>query len=170
MKVKHLLKQLTEKNILMLRYSIIFFVLFFASCGSRKVDVQKTDITVKVDSVSSVKKEELAFTQNNVSINTNIDEIEITPIDPDKPIFIGEKKFFNAKIKSKKTKKESVDTTKKYNAVKKSEEVVLKKEKEEEIFDRTVDKKESLLPFLWWILILIAIVFLGKKALKKYLL
>jgi hypothetical protein len=158
------------KHTLTLKYSFIFFVLLFASCGARKVDVQKTETVVKVDSVSTLKKEETTITQNNISINTDIDEIEIIPIDPDKPIFIGEKKFFNAKIKSRKTKKQVVDTTKKENTAKKTKEVALKKKENEEEFKKKVDKKESFLPFLWWILILIAVVFLGKKALKKYLL
>jgi hypothetical protein len=159
-----------EKHTLMLRYSLIFLFAVLVSCGSRKVNMQKTDTVIKVEGKSEIKKDEVITTQNNISINTNIDEVEITPIDPEKPIIIGDKKYFNAKIKTKKTKSSVVDTTKKDEVKKEIQKVESKEVKEQRAKVKEVDRKESFLPYLWWILILIVIVFFTRKALKKYLL
>lgn len=142
----------------MLKYSFIFLFVLLASCGARKVDVQKTDTIVKVDSTSTIKKEEVVVTQNNISINTDTDEMEITPIDSTKPVIIGEKKYFNAKIRYKKTKFALVDTTKKQEIRKESQEVKLVKDKKEKVFKKNIDKKESLIVFWWWLLIILLVV------------
>ena len=156
----------------MLRYSFIFLFVLLASCGARKVDVQKTDTVVKVDSTSTIKKEEVVVTQNNISINTDTDEVEITPIDSTKPIIIGDKKYFNAKIKTKKTKSSVVDTTKKEEVKKESQEVKLIEDKKEEGFKRKVDKKESYVVFWGWLLIILLVLlfFYALRKLNKTLL
>ena len=160
-----------EKHTLMLRYSFIFLFILLASCGARKVDVQKTDTVVKVDSTSTIKKEEVIVTQNNVIVNTDTDEMEITPIDSTKPVIIGEKKYFNAKIRYKKTKVAVVDTTKKQEIKKESQEVKLVKDKREKVFNKNVDKKESLTVFLGWLLIilLVALFFYARRRLINLL-
>lgn len=154
----------------MFKYSFIFLLLM--SCGARKVDVQKTDIIVKVDSTSVIKKEESTSTQNNISINTDIDECEITPIDSAKPVIIGDKKYFNAKIRYKKTKVALVDTTKKEEVKKESQEVRVVKDKKEKSFKKNVDKKESHSVYWWWLLIILlfAAYFYFRKKLNQMLL
>lgn len=156
----------------MLKYSFIFLFLLLASCGARKVDVQKANTEVKVDSTSIFKKEEVATTQNHIIINTETDEIEITPIDFTKPVIVGEKKYFNAKIKYKKTKVAVVDTTKKEQVSKKSQEVKLVKNKKEKIFKKNTDKKESYAVFLWGVLIILLVLlfFYAYKKLNRRLL
>jgi hypothetical protein len=155
----------------MLRYSFIFLFLILVSCGSKKVAVQKIDTIVKVDSTSTIKKEEVVVSQNNISINTDTDEIEITPIDSTKPVVIGENKYFNAKIRYKKTKVALVDTTKKQEVKKESQEVKVVKDKKEKVFKKNIDKKESLTVFWWWLLIvlLVALFFLCKKKAYKFI-
>jgi hypothetical protein len=161
-----------EKHILMLRYSFIFLFVLLASCGARKVDVQKTDSVVKVDSTSTIKKEEVVVTQNNISINTDTDEMEITPIDSTKPVVIGEKKYFNAKIRYKKTKVAVVDATKKQEVKKESQEVKVVKDKKEKVFKKHIDKKESHTVFWWWLLIILLVLlfFYTYRKLNKILL
>lgn len=156
----------------MLKYSFIFLFLLLASCGARKVDVQKTDTIVKVDSTSTIKKEEVVVTQNNISINTDTDEMEITPIDSTKPVVIGEKKYFNAKIRYKKTKSLLVDTTKKSEVKKEAQEVKVVKNKKEKVFKKNIDKKESLTVFWWWLLIILLaiLIFYTYRKLNKTLL
>lgn len=154
----------------MLRYSFIFLFAILLSCGSRKVDVEKTDTVLEVESKSEMVKNETIDIQNNLSINTNIDEIEITPINPDKPIIIGAKEYFNAKIKTKKTKYSVVDTAKISEVKKETKKVESKKNKEEKVKVKNIEKKESFSSYLWWILIVIAIVFFSKKVIKRYLL
>lgn len=155
----------------MLRYSFIFLFVLLASCGARKVDVQKTDTVVKVDSTSVIKKDEVVVTQNNVSINTDIDECEITPIDSTKPVIIGDKKYFNAKIKYKKTKTTSVDTTKKQEVRKEVQEVKLNKDKKEKIFNKKIDKPKAVSSFWGWLLVILLVVlfFYSYKRLQNLL-
>lgn len=141
----------------MLRYSLIFFIFIFTSCGARKVVIDKTDTVVKIDSVSLIKKEETTTTQTNIIVNTDIDEIEITPIDSAKPVIIGDKKYFNAKIRYKKTKVVLVDTSKKEETKKETQDVKVVKSKKEKVFNKKVDRKESFAVFWWWILILLLI-------------
>jgi hypothetical protein len=155
----------------MLKYSFIFLFALLASCGARKVDVQKTDTVVKIDSTSTIKKDEVVVTQNNISINTDTDEMEITPIDSTKPVVIGEKKYFNAKIRYKKTKVKLIDTTKKSEVKKEVQEVKVIKNKKEKVFKKDVDKKESLTVFWWWLLIILLVIlfFYARNRLLKIL-
>lgn len=125
-----------EKPTLMLKYSFIFLFLLLSSCGARKVDVQKTDTVVKIDSTSTIKKEEVVLTQNNVSINTDTDEMEICPVSDTIPMVVNGVTYKNAKIKYKKTKISVVDTTKKQEVRKESQEVKVIKDKKEKVFKR----------------------------------
>lgn len=155
----------------MLRYSILFLFVFLASCGSRKVTVEKTDTVVKVDSTSTIKKDEVVVTQNNIVVNTDTDEMEITPIDSTKPVIIGEKKYFNAKIRYKKTKASIVDTTKKEEVKKEVQEVKVVKDKKEKVFKKNIDKKESRSVYWWWLLIILLalLFFYARKRLQDLL-
>lgn len=155
----------------MLRYSILFLFVFLASCGSRKVTVEKTDTVVKVDSTSAIKKDEVVVTQNNIVVNTDTDEMEITPIDSTKPVIIGEKKYFNAKIRYKKTKASVVDTTKKEEVKKEVQEVKVVKDKKEKVFKKHIDKKESRSVYWWWLLIILLalLFFYARKRLQNLL-
>lgn len=155
----------------MLRYSILFLFVFLASCGSRKVTVEKTDTVVKVDSTSTIKKDEVVVTQNNIVVNTDTDEMEITPIDSTKPVIIGEKKYFNAKIRYKKTKASVVDTTKKEEVKKEVQEVKVVKDKKEKVFKKNIDKKESRSVYWWWLLIILLalLFFYARKRLQNLL-
>jgi len=161
-----------EKPTLMLKYSFIFLFLLLASCGARKVDVQKTDTVVKIDSTSTIKKEEVVLTQNNVSINTDTDEMEICPVSDTIPMVVNGVTYKNAKIKYKKTKISVVDTTKKQEVRKESQEVKVIKDKKEKVFKKNIDKKESFTVFWWWLLILllVALFFYTYRKLNKTLL
>lgn len=155
----------------MLRYKGIFLFILLSSCGARKVDVQKTDTVVKIDSTSTIKKEEVVLTQNNVSINTDTDEMEICPISDTIPMVVNGIAYKNAKIKYKKTKIAIVDTTKKQEVRKESQEVKVIKDKKEKVFKKNIDKKESLTVFWWWLLILllVALFFYTYRKLNKTL-
>jgi len=147
----------------MLKYSLILLLIFFSSCGSRKVVSEKTNYEVKKDSISIVKKKEVIITENNISINTDIDEIEITPIDVEKPIVINDKKYYNAKIKAKKTKIKLLDNTNKKEIKKDSSEIKVITNKKEIKEVRKVDRKQNYLSFLWWILLIAVIIYLYRR-------
>jgi len=149
----------------------ILLAILFIGCGSRKAAVVKNDTVVKIDSISTIKKEEVVVTQNNVFVNTDTDEMEITPIDSTKPFIVGEKKYYNAKIRYKKTKVVLVDTTKVLESKKESQEVKLIKNKKENVFKKDVDKKESRTVYWWLLLVIILAIlfFYAKNKLNKML-
>jgi hypothetical protein len=89
---------------------LLSFSLF--SCASRKVAVNKTQIEKKIDSVAVEKKDSVSVKQNAISIKENIDEVEIVPIDSTQPIIIGDKKYYNAILRIKKTRRQVLDTSK----------------------------------------------------------
>lgn len=142
----------------MLRYKVIFLFILLSSCGARKVDVQKTDTVVKIDSTSTIKKEEAIVTQNNVVFNTATDEFEICPLSDSLPMVVNGITYKGAKIRYKKSKTTLVDTTKKEEIRKESQDVKVVKEKQEKVFKKNVDRKESIAIVWWWLLIILLVV------------
>lgn len=147
----------------MFRYSLIFLFVLLASCGARKVDVQKVDIVTKVDSTSVVKKEEAIVTQNNVTVNTDIDEVEICPLSDSIPMVVNGVTYKNAKLKYKKTKVALVDTTKKEEVKKESKEVKVVATKRERTLEKKIDKKANNWWWIWILLLAILVYYAYKK-------
>ena len=130
---------------------LLSFSLF--SCASRKVAVNKTQIETKIDSVAVEKKDSVSVKQNAISIKENIDEVEIVPIDSTQPIIIGDKKYYNAILRIKKTRRQVLDTSK--VTVSKSYEKVVSVNKniKAKVFDKKVEKKANYWVLLWLLLI-----------------
>lgn len=137
--------------------TLIFLSLILFSCSAKKVAISKSVVETRTDSVVVEKKDSIAFKQNAISIKEYIDEIEIVPIDTTKPIVIGGKEYFNAAVKIKKTKFEIVDSTKIAVAVSDYKQTELSKEEDKETYDKSVDKKPSLMNMAWLLLIPIVI-------------
>ena len=158
--------------ILMLRYSVLFLFILLSSCGARKVAVNKTDTVIKLDSTSTINKETISTQDNRINIVTDIDELEIIPIDTTKHIEIDGKKYKNVKLRYKKIKKVLSDTTKIKVSEKASVEVKLKKDTNSKTFKKDIDKKESFTVFWWWLLIILLVIlfFYTYKRLNKTLL
>ena len=137
-----------------------------SSCAARKVKVDKVDSVVKTDSVV-VTKQELVVTQdNNVSVVTDTDELEISPVSDTIPMVVNGITYKNVKLRYKKTKKVLVDETK----IKVSEKVLIKanvkKAVEIKTFKKDIDKKANYTIYFWWLLILLLIA-LGIYAYKR---
>jgi hypothetical protein len=143
---------------------LLSFSLF--SCASRKVAVNKTQIEKKIDSVAVEKKDSVSVKQNAISIKENIDEVEIVPIDSTQPIIIGDKKYYNAILRIKKTRRQVLDTSK--VTVSKSYEKVVSVNKniKAKVFDKKVEKKANYWVLLWLLLIPITWFVLRRFALK----
>ena len=143
---------------------LLSFSLF--SCASRKVAVNKTQIETKIDSVAVEKKDSVSVKQNAISIKENIDEVEIVPIDSTQPIIIGDKKYYNAILRIKKTRRQVLDTSK--VTVSKSYEKVVSVNKniKAKVFDKKVEKKANYWVLLWLLLIPITWFVLRRFALK----
>jgi len=120
---------------------LILLSLLLISCGARKVNVDKAEVISKTDSTSVTKKEEVTTQDNHINITEDIDELEVTPIDTSKCIEVDGKKYHNAKLRYKKTKKVLVDTTKIKVSKKASNEVILKKILPLKLSKKTLIKK-----------------------------
>lgn len=145
---------------------LILVVLILSSCAARKVNIDKVDSTVETNTTSKTNQEIIYTKDNHISITTNIDELEIVPIDTSKCIEVDGKKYHNAKLRYKKTKEVLVDTTK----IKVSEKVLIKANAKKDIsvkeIKKEIDKKANYSIYLWWLLILLLIA-LGFYAYKK---
>lgn len=130
---------------------LLSFLLF--SCASRKVAVTKTQVETHIDSTAVEKKDSVSVNQNAISIKEDIDEIEIVPIDTTKPIIIGDKKYYNATVRLKKTRRHVVDTSKSMVSKSIENKVSVKKDIKSEVFEKKVDKKANYLFYLWLLLI-----------------
>lgn len=139
---------------------LIFSVLLIASCGARKVSIVKEDTKITIDSVAVVKIDGTYTKDNNISINTTTEEVEICPIVDSLPITVNGVQYKNVRIKTKKTNRVVIDTTK-IKAVKNvlkttSKAISIDKSNDQKL----IDKKESIATntFLWLILLFIFIV------------
>ena len=138
--------------------TLICLSLLVFSCSTKKVAISKSVVDTHTDSVVVQKKDSVVFQQNAISIKEDINEIEIVPIDSTKPVVIEGREYFNATVKIKKNKREVVDTTKTSVAVidyKQSE--VTKKETKQD-YEKSVDKKPSILNMAWLLLIPVVII------------
>lgn len=141
-----------------MKYILILLSTMFFACGARKVNKQekveeKTAIEVveQKDSIVEVVKTDIKY-----DVETH--DIEITAIDSTKEFLVEGKKYFNARVKIKKKKDNTIyseDNKVSKTSLKQSRAVVkeLKKDKV-----KIVDKKAS---YAWisWLLILLLILY-----------
>jgi hypothetical protein len=130
---------------------LLSFLLF--SCAARKIAVTKTQVETKIDSTAVEKKDSVSVQQNAISIKEDIDEVEIVPIDTAKPIIIGDKKYYNATVRLKKTRRHVVDSSKATTSQSSENTISVKKDVKEKVFDKKVDKKANYLFYFWLLLI-----------------
>ena len=136
---------------------LILIVLLLSSCAARKVNVDKVDSVVKTDSTAIIKQEVVTTQDNHVSVTTNTDELEVSPISDTIPMVVNGITYKNAKLRYKKTKKVLVDTTKIKVAEKTSIKVEVKKNTNVKSFKKDIDKKANYTIYFWWLLILLLI-------------
>ena len=135
------------------QFTLIISILLLVSCASRKVDVAKVEVLNKVDSSVVVKVDGTYVKDNNVVIIESADEIEYVAKDTSKPMEIEGKLFKNVVIKSKKSKKTTIDKTKENKQVSSVKKLNVKKEAAKKIFKKKTDKKANYFVYLWLLLI-----------------
>lgn len=153
------------KNLILILASTLLI-----ACGARKVNKEDkieekaiVEVVTQKDSASEVAKTEIKF-----DIDTH--EIEIIPIDSTKEFVVEGKKYFNARIKIKKKKDNTVyskDSIVSKTSQKQSK-TVTKETKKEKV--KTVDKKEAKTFWFWlsfWIILLLLIIWLYQKFKSK---
>ena len=137
--------------------TLVLVIPLLFSCAARKVAVSKTQTQTYTDSVAVEKKDSVSVQQNAIVVVDSTEEIEVTPIDTAKPIVIGETKYFNAKVKVRKIRKRTTDSSTIVVAKSTQNKVVVKKEVKQKTLDKKVDKKANYLFYLWLLLIPIAL-------------
>jgi hypothetical protein len=140
--------------------------MFIVSCGARKVnkvekveEKTKTEVIEQKDSVVEVVKTDIKY-------NVETDEIEITAIDSTKEFVVEGKKYFNARIKIKKKKDNTIylkDNKVSKTSLKQSKTVV-KELKKDNV--KIVDKKASYAWILWLLILLLILYMLWKNKSK----
>jgi hypothetical protein len=149
----------------MLKYIILIFaILFFSFCSSKKVSVSESILKTKTDSVSNLREEKKIVQEYKINIKEDLQEIQLVPIDTTKPMVIGGKEYLNTTIRIKKTKREIIDTTKVIVSSLLQKKVEVKKEEKQKSFVKAVDKKPSY--FILWVLLILLAVF----GIKRYIL
>jgi len=138
--------------------TLICLSLLVFSCSTKKVAISKSVVDTHTDSVVVQKKDSVVFQQNAISIKEDINEIEIVPIDSTKPVVIEGREYFNATVKIKKNKREVVDTTKTSVAVIDYKQSEVTKEETKQDYEKSVDKKPSILNMAWLLLIPVVII------------
>jgi hypothetical protein len=150
---------------------IFIIVILLASCSSRKVLVDKTDI--KKDSITETKVIVTKIDTTNktdstkVIINTDSSEIVITPIDSSKAIIVDGKSYKNVVLKIKKNKSNTLYTNnKKESNIKRIDSVVTSKTeiKEHQVGKtKIIDKEQNYWFLFWWILLILIIYLLWRN-------
>ena len=135
------------------QFTLIISILLLVSCASRKVDVSKVTEVAKLDSSVVVKVDGTYVKDNNVIVVDSSDEIEYVAQDTSKPMQIDGKLFKNVIIKSKKSKKTTIDKTKEKEQVSSIKKLNVKKEATKKIFKKKIDKKANYFVYLWLLLI-----------------
>ena len=150
---------------------IFIVVVLLASCSSRKVLVDKTDI--KKDSIAETKVVVTKIDTVNktdstkVIINTDSSEIVITPIDSSKTIIVDGKSHKNVVLKIKKNKSNTLYTNNKKEVnIKRidSNAVSIVKTKEHQVEKtKIIDKEQNYWSLFWWILLILIIYLLWRN-------
>lgn len=150
----------------MKNYVLILASMFLISCGARKVNKEeKVEDKTTVETVKQVDstKEE---TKTEVKYDVETCEVEVVPIDSTKEFIVEGKKYFNARIKIKKKKDNTlyVKENKVSKTSQKQANKIIKETKKEKI--KAIDKKSVIswqFYLIFWILILLLIIRLYQK-------
>ena len=150
---------------------IFIVVILLASCSSRKVLVDKTDI--KKDSIAETKVVVTKIDTVNktdstkVIINTDNSEIVIIPIDSSKTIIVDGKSYKNVVLKIKRNKSNTLYTNNKKEVnIKRIDSVAVStvKTKEHQVGKtKIIDKEQNYWFLFWWILLILIIYLLWRN-------
>lgn len=150
----------------MKNYVLILAYMFLISCGVRKVNIEeKVEDKTTVETIKQVDstKEE---TKTEVKYNVETCEVEVIPIDSTKEFVVDGKKYFNARIKIKKKKDNTlyVKENKVSKTSQKQANKIIKETKKEKV--KAIDKKQAIswqFYLIFFILILLIIIRLYQK-------
>ena len=131
-----------------MRYLIIFLLVILAGCGTRKRDVY----------VSTVKKDVVLLTQNDITTNTDIKKTSTTttytPIDPTRPMILPDgRTSTNTKIEEKEVVNENLTTKIDKSKTEKSETT----ESKDKVVNTESKKPDPYMSIGMWVAIIVII-------------
>ena len=149
-------------------------MLTLASCASRKVNIEKTDI--KKDSITNTSVKVVTVENkektDSTKINTNIDcsETTIIPIDSSKTIIVDGKSYKNVILRIKKSKVNSLYTNnKKESNIKRIDSVVTTKLETKNrtlIKNKSIDKKANYWFLFYWLILILILYLLWRNRMQ----
>jgi hypothetical protein len=148
---------------------IIFLAILITSCASRKVDltIKETKKDSLIEKTIIVKDTviEKKETKINYKIFTDINEINIKPIDTSKAIEINGIKYKNVVLSIKNTKVNNLYSKEEIESKNASKSITEKNKvhliTKENVKEKTIDKKANYFVYLW--LLLIPVFYLAVK-------
>jgi hypothetical protein len=143
----------------------IIYVLFLiatiicaTSCGTRKTQQTKTDVTTKEVATDNSVIETKTDTNTKVIDCTNTDEIEIIPIDNTKEIVVNGKTYKNVSIKHRKVKNNVITTERKKVAETIKKDVKTKSKAKVQVKQKATESNKGYFwNWIWLIVILIGV-------------
>jgi hypothetical protein len=143
---------------------LIATIICATSCGVRKTQQTKNDVTTKEVVTDNSVIETKTDTNLKVIDCTSTDEIEIIPIDNTKEIIVNGKTYKNVSIKQRKVKN-NVITNKVEKVAKKQQNAIKTKSKASiEVKQKETERNSN----YWWLLLLIPIYLLYRKYKHKF--
>lgn len=155
-------------KILIILTILAIWVLLFGACASRKVHKTEVKEQVTVQVTEQVKNDITTSKESNILVNSEENEIEVTPIDTAKVIVINGTSYKNAKVRLIKRKSQSTileketvkDLTKTDTRVNISSKTATRV--------KNTEKRPSPLNMLWWLLIPATVYFVWKYKYKIF--
>lgn len=148
----------------------ILSLIILASCGARKVNKSSEDVKekkeiVSVDTTKTKTNETIKTIKTNDSV---ISCIEVSPIDTSKAFTYNGTTIKNGVLRLQKTRVNKTYQTEKNLSKTKDKGVSkdIKTQKRVQVEVKQVDKKESYLDFLWWILLVVIGYILYRRYIK----
>jgi hypothetical protein len=133
----------------MKKYLIIWSLLLFSNCASRKVSISKEDTVIKTDSVAITKIDSVSEVKNNIVLTENSDELEIKPVIDSLPIIVNGISYKNVILRYKKQNKVLVDTTIKKVSKTAFKKVSKNKKEIKNVKAKESDKEANYFVYLW---------------------
>jgi len=155
-----------EKNNIILSFFIIISIL---GCGSRKVESNKIDKEIRIETKEIKKDSSLTSTKNNIFKTENLETVIYEPINNEKPFIINGISYTNTRLINQKSKSILLDTTLKTEgktSVYNKEET---KQVKEIIKEKKIDKKSNYFSIFLFLLLFIGIYFVIKKYFTRFL-
>jgi len=155
-----------EKNNIILSFFIIISIL---GCGSRKVESNKIDKEIRIETKEIKKDSSLTSTKNNIFKTENLETVIYEPINNEKPFIINGIIYTNTRLINQKSKSILLDTTLKTEgktSVYNKEET---KQVKEIIKEKKIDKKSNYFSIFLFLLLFIGIYFVIKKYFTRFL-